>query len=153
MCSLLGGERTLLDRVYKDNAKLTVTQYYSDFVRIMLPFLNPKMFKMTGSDFLNPICLPNESALLLAIHLVSGYGAPWSDHSILEKANLGPLDTLDFYNIQQIQDTLNNLLTKVTIKVILLVQGTEKGLLLNHYFHEVHTITLLYLDGQQYYLT
>ena len=35
--------------------------------------------------------------LLLAIHLVSDYGAPWWDHHILERANLGPSDNLDYY--------------------------------------------------------
>ena len=33
-----------------------------------------------------PGCLAG-NIVLLAIHLVSGYGAPWWDHHILEKAN------------------------------------------------------------------
>ncbi len=35
--------------------------------------------------------------VLLAIHLVSGYGAPWWEYAILEKAHLGHLDTLDYH--------------------------------------------------------
>ncbi len=47
-------------------------------------------------------CTKPEISLLLAIHLVSGYSAPWWDHNILKKANLGPLDTLDYHAIWQI---------------------------------------------------
>ena len=47
------------------------------------------------------VCLRTRTDLLLAIHLVLGYGAPWWDHHILEKANLDPLDTLDYYNYRQ----------------------------------------------------
>ncbi len=43
--------------------------------------------------------------VLLAIHLVSGYGAPWWDRHILEKTNLGTLDTVDYYNIWKITIT------------------------------------------------